>query len=163
MDQELISRINKTVKSDDTLYHLGDWCLTGGRFKKPGEAAQFYRRQINCQNIILIWGNHDKKGRKDPLFQSQFNKTYDLYEGYIEDQRYTLCHYAMVVWNKSHHGSYHLYGHSHGTLPDDPNSRKFDCGVDCFDFYPIGTEKVKEVMSEKQWKPKDHHCLETSQ
>ncbi len=161
MDQEIIRRCNELVKPDDTLYFLGDWALTGGAFKKPGLAAEHYRRQIRCNNIILIWGNHDKKGKKDPLFQAQFKACHDFLETYIEDQRYTLCHYALKVWNKSHHGAFHLYGHSHGTLPDDPNSRSFDCGVDCHNFYPISHGKVKEIMERKTWVPKDHHNNET--
>jgi hypothetical protein len=28
-----------------------------------------------------------------------------------------LCHYAMRVWNRSHHGAWHLYGHSQGESP----------------------------------------------
>lgn len=163
MDQNMIAKINEKVKAEDTLYFLGDWAMTGGKFKKPGLAAEFYRKQINCKNIILIWGNHDKKGRKDDLFKSLFTACYDLWEGYIEDQRFTLCHYAMKVWNKSHHGAFHLYGHSHGTLPDDPNSRSIDCGVDCHNFYPLSVPEIKTIMEKKEWKPKDHHGLETTE
>lgn len=30
----------------------------------------------------------------------------------------TLCHYAFRTWDKAHHGTWMLYGHSHGTLPE---------------------------------------------
>lgn len=26
---------------------------------------------------------------------------------------FTLCHYQMAHWNKSHFGTFHLYGHQH--------------------------------------------------
>jgi calcineurin-like phosphoesterase family protein len=63
----------------------------------------------------------------------------------------------MRVWNKSHHGAWHLYGHSHGTLPDDPNALSFDCGVDCHNYTPISFEQVEAIMAKKTFKPIDHH------
>jgi calcineurin-like phosphoesterase family protein len=156
MDHEIISRWNEMVQPEDTIYCLGDWCFAKG-FKSIGHAAKAYRQRINCQNIILIWGNHDKKGRKDKRFQEQFNGCYDLLEIKVGEQRIVLCHYAMRLWNKSHRGAYHLYGHSHGSLPDDPTSRSFDCGVDCNDFRPFSMDQVTLLMSRKRWKPIDYH------
>jgi calcineurin-like phosphoesterase family protein len=63
----------------------------------------------------------------------------------------------MKVWNKSHHGAWHLYGHSHGSLPDDINSLSFDVGVDSHDYKPISYEEVKRIMKKKIFKPLDHH------
>ena len=72
-------------------------------------------------------------------------------------RKIVLLHYAMRVWNRSHHGSWHLYGHSHGSLPDDPNSLSFDVGVDCWGYAPISYQEVKSVMSGKTFAPIDHH------
>lgn len=63
----------------------------------------------------------------------------------------------MRVWNKSHYGAWMLYGHSHGSLIDDPNSLSFDVGVDCHNYKPFSFEEVKEIMSHKIWKAIDHH------
>jgi calcineurin-like phosphoesterase family protein len=112
---------------------------------------------VQCANIVLIWGNHDQRGRGDPRFEGLFQSTHDILELSLGEQFFVLCHYAMRVWNHSHHGAYHLYGHSHGTLPDDANARSFDCGVDCFDFKPISLEQVTAVMQTKHWQPIDHH------
>ncbi len=62
-----------------------------------------------------------------------------------------LFHYAMRVWNASHHGSWHLYGHSHGTLPDDITSLSFDIGVDSQHYKPLSYDEVKAIMSQKEW------------
>ncbi len=78
----------------------------------------------------------------------------DLSRGY---QDIVMLHYSMRVWNKSHHGSWHLYGHSHGTLPDDPNSLSIDVGVDCHNYQPISYDEIKSIMSKKEFKPVDHH------
>ena len=63
----------------------------------------------------------------------------------------------MRVWNKSHHGAWQLYGHSHGSLPDDPNALSFDVGCMLFDYEPLEFEDVKKIMSNKNYKPVDHH------
>lgn len=70
----------------------------------------------------------------------------------FKGQRFiVLLHYAMKVWNASHYGTWHLYGHTHGELPDDETSLSFDVGVDCHNFYPISYDEVKEIMSTKKW------------
>jgi calcineurin-like phosphoesterase family protein len=51
-----------------------------------------------------------------------------------------LFHYAMRVWNRSHRGAWHLFGHSHGQLQ--PEGRSCDVGVDCWDFKPVSLEKI---------------------
>ena len=81
-----------------------------------------------------------------------------------------LMHYAMRVWNKSHWGMWHLYGHSHGSLPEDPKSMSFDVGVDAIakryavdgiinpdDYRPISYEEVKAIMEKKTFTSIDHH------
>ncbi len=49
----------------------------------------------------------------------------NLAEISVHGQPIVICHYAMRVWNRSHHGAWHLYGHSHGNLPDTPTSRRY--------------------------------------
>jgi len=55
------------------------------------------------------------------------------------------------VWRGSGRGNWHLYGHSHGTLPDLEESLSFDVGVDCHDFYPLSYDEVKAIMQHKNW------------
>jgi hypothetical protein len=74
-----------------------------------------------------------------------------------QEERIILAHYAFRVWDRSHHGSWNLYGHSHGTLPDDPHARAIDVGIDCHNYYPIEFDQVKEIMDKKLWQPIDHH------
>ena len=78
----------------------------------------------------------------------------DAHDG---EQLIILSHYAHQVWNRSHHGSWHLYGHSHGSLPDDPASLSFDAGCMLFGMRPISYDKVKEIMRTKWFVPIDHH------
>ena len=101
----------------------------------------------------LIRGNHDKQ----PSPSQGWASVNDYREIKIEGQFIVLMHYAMRVWNKSHRGAFQLYGHSHGTLPDNPNSLSFDVGTDSHNYFPISFQDVKRIMMKKTWKSIDHH------
>lgn len=129
MDQVILDRINETVGVNDTLYILGDFTFRGG---KPID----YRSKINCKDVHLCLGNHDR--RKDyEIFRdgtiSGFTSVQDVKEIIYCNQRIYLSHYAARVWPASHKGSWMLYGHSHGKLnyEDSISKRKtLDVGVD---------------------------------
>jgi calcineurin-like phosphoesterase family protein len=158
MDDTIIDNINEVVKSNDILYHLGDFALCGTSIILD------YIKRINCKNIRLILGNHDKQIRKQKaFFERYFEWITDFKEiKTLGGQRITLCHYAMRVWNKSHPGACQLTGHSHGSLPDDPNSLSFDVGVDCHGFKPLHFDEVAAIISRKKFIPIDHHIEEVS-
>jgi calcineurin-like phosphoesterase family protein len=97
----------------------------------------------------------------------------DSYTSTGEKVSLVLCHYAMRVWNKAHYSVRLAYGHSHSTLPDDPNSLSMDVGVDNIakllavdgslkqeGYRPISIDEFEVYMSKKTWKPKDHHGRE---
>lgn len=159
MNEEMIERHNKVVSKSDIVYFLGDFA-----FERDENVVINIVKRLNGEKHFIA-GNHDKlmfNERIMKMFQS-FRKV-PFAEIYVEDdearngrQSITLCHYALRVWNKSHHGSFHLYGHSHGSLPDDETSRSFDVGVDCWDFYPVSYDQVKQTMLKKKWTPIDHH------
>jgi len=65
-----------------------------------------------------------------------------------------LCHYAMRVWDW---GTWHLYGHSHGSMPDDPHSLSWDVGVDANAFSPLSVPEIAEIMGRKSFRSVDHH------
>lgn len=157
MNETLIANWNAVVGEHDLVYHLGDIFLT------PLPAAKELRRRLNGR-IYLVRGNHDKVAES---MRDSFEWIKDIHEIKVADpeaeggrQRIVLCHYAMRVWNKSHRGAWHLYGHSHGTLPDDPNSLSFDAGVDCRSYTPLSYAQVKEIMAGKHFVPIDHHGAE---
>lgn len=150
MDEAMVDRWNALVQPDDLVYHLGDFS-----FHKPGRATSIAAR-LNGQKF-LVWGNHDKPLRKESEFLAQWIWCKDLADIEVQGKKIILCHYAMKVWNKSHHDSWQLYGHSHGSLPDDPNALQLDVGVDCWDYRPVSFEQVAERMAKKNYRPVDHH------
>ena len=156
MNHAIISRWNEKITSADHVYVLGDVCFAN---------AQAAASILRCLNgtISLIKGNHDRKLLKEASFRDRFSRIEDVYELDVEDesskhgQKIVMCHYAMKVWNKSHLGSWHLYGHSHGSLPDDPSSLSIDVGVDSHDFRPWSYQEIKTRMKLKNFKPIDRH------
>lgn len=152
MDSIIIENINKIVNVNDTLYHLGDFCF--GDKKNYYEIAKSYRDRIKCKNLILIWGNHDNK-----IIEDLFSETYDLTMIYKHNQKIVLCHYAMAIWNCSHHGSWHLYGHSHSgseSMLNEkfPKRKSIDVGVDnafklLGEFRPFSFNEIRDIMDQK--------------
>ena len=49
--------------------------------------------------------------------------------------------------DKSHFNSFHLFGHSHGTL--EAIGKSWDVGVDKNDFKPISWLQIKEIMNKR--------------
>ena len=149
MNETIISNWNKVVGDDDLVYHLGDFC-----FARHDYEVDSYLKRLNGL-IVFIKGNHDKLTWK---LKNKFYAAYDSYHDIeLNEQKITLCHYKMAIWNRSHRGAWHLYGHSHGSVTNSPHDLSFDCGVDCHNFTPINFEQVKQIMSKKLWKPIDHH------
>lgn len=152
MDETLIANWNDRIKPDDTVYFLGDFCF-GHRCLPIGESARRYLKRLNG-HIHFIRGNHDREACAIYREFKSFNSFLEI-SPYGQD--ITLCHYALRTWPRSHYGSFSLYGHSHGTLPDDPNALAIDVGVDCHGYAPVSFEAVKEIMAKKKFIPIDHH------
>lgn len=111
-DTKIIWNINNFVTPQDNLYILGDLS-----WYDPHKTAELLK-QINCRNRFLIVGNHDRFA-KSPECKKLFQGIYDLKMIEDEGRKVVLCHYPMAVWNLSHRGSYHLYGHVHDNINDD--------------------------------------------
>lgn len=149
MDSVLIGNINKVVMPGDALWIVGDFSMSSNY-----DVVYKYRERINCQNIHLILGNHDY------LAENQYNHIFESVSSYQElmynTTKVVLSHYAMRVWNKSHRGAWHLYGHSHGALPDN-GDKSFDVGVDCWNYKPLSITDIEKEMSTRTFKPVDNH------
>lgn len=154
MDAEIIRRHNEVVGPNDIVVHLGDFTLRRGF-----QAAAGYFDQLAGREHLFIPGSHDRwmdemrgvggwplpfylpEGAvRDPKRRASFLPA--LAQIKVGKQEIVCCHYAMRVWAKSHYGSIHLYGHSHGRLPG--LGRSFDVGVDGHNFYPWSFEQVLE-------------------
>lgn len=164
-DDTLIYNINQYVRPNDLLIHCGDFSF--------GHVEQ-YRYRIKCNNIILLLGNHDcKRGTTKEnykCFQSVYSHGLAVertlqYKG--EKYPFLFNHYCMMVWNKSHHGVMHCYGHSHSNLEPImnklfPNRFSIDVGVDnayklLGEYRPFKLEEILKIFSKRKFEPVDHH------
>lgn len=140
MNEALIKNWNSVVSPNDTVYILGDVF-----FCQPSEAAQILSRLNGKKH--LVYGNHDKQIKSNRHVQQYFEVIHpDLYEKKIEDHFVTMCHYPMMSWNKSFHGSFQLHGHIHGKQPFTGQMRRYDVGVDANGYAPVSWETIKEAL-----------------
>ena len=152
-DDYLIFKWNSVVRTVDTIYHLGDFSLT------TWERTKYVLSQLNGTKF-LIRGNHDKG---IDLFKSYFVWIRDYHRLKVTDpatgdrQDIILSHFPFEIWDKSHHGSWHLHGHCHGSFPSGSGYRRLDVGVDVHNLTPISLDQVREIMSKKVFVPVDRH------
>lgn len=151
MDSILIDRWNEVVKPEDTVYYLGDLSLN----RYWNTVLVNYISKLNG-NIILIPGSHDTwLNDTERNFQFMGSNRFFIEKPILSVENIlpkvngfsvpiVLCHYSLRSWDRSHYGSWHLFGHHHGNL--EPYGMSFDIGVDCWDFYPVSFEQVREKM-----------------
>lgn len=152
MNQAIIQFWNAKVRPKDEVYILGDFC-----FDNDGERATQFLKKLNGKKY-LIRGNHDaflwgRNFDKDKLENG--NNIKDLME--IDDEvdgkkvHVVMCHYPIAVWNRKHHGAYHLFGHIHSNKSDgthhpldfDLGDHAFNVGIDVRDLEP---KTLKELI-----------------
>lgn len=160
MNDSLVDNINSSVGKDNVLYHLGDLAFT-----QADDLIKWINR-INCSNVHFILGNHDKTlaNNKRRILEETHNvkSISDYKEINYNGQPVILFHYGMRVWNKSHHGSWHLYGHSHGTLP--PHGKSVDVGVDSPwvtgkpEYRPFSLTEIEQFMQTREISKEDSHA-----
>jgi len=153
MDDAMVERWNSVVGKEDRVWHLADFCLG------PYEQAAGYFARLNGNIHVLATPWHHDWRWLDKAMRPQFlGHMYTasgavslegpvvtmLHNGYYV----VMHHYPYAHWDREHHGSVHLHGHSHGNYQGE--GRILDVGVDCHDFYPISLDKAIELAIAKE-------------
>jgi calcineurin-like phosphoesterase family protein len=92
MDETMIERWNEIVAPGDTVHHLGDFAFADHNIYLP--------RLKGHKHLII--GNHDHSNRLKKA--RGWATVEDMLTIKVHDVSIVLCHYALRVWNKSHHG-----------------------------------------------------------
>ena len=170
-DDALIAKINEVVRPEDTLIHLGDFCLN----ITPPEFNEILAR-INCQNIAYIWGNHNSCIRKhyEDAVATEYGKDIEVYPyavgkitylGYygeviVNGQMIVIHHYPHQIWNQMQKGAWQLSGHSHYTNPttqlDSTDNKILDVGWDGHG-KPLSFPEIQKIMMNKSHVKQDKH------
>lgn len=149
-DDFIIKLWNDTVNQDDEIYVIGDM------FFKNIKKARWIIEQLKGR-IHLVKGNHEKIALKLQRSTDRFSTIAERIHLKIPEkganrgfQDIILDHYAGISWNKSPHGSWQLFGHSHGKLNGSyklsPN--QFDVGIDVWERL-LSYDDIKEIIKEQ--------------
>lgn len=154
MHEDMIAKWNTVISPNANVFILGDIS-----FAKPDVTISILG-QLNGQ-LHLIRGNHDKK--LPSIVLNLFTTINDVKEIYVRDlnssrkTRIFMSHYSHQVWNMSHYGAYHLFGHSHGSLKG--LGRSMDVGLDTHNVTPYSWEEVDAILSTIDVHVIDHHKI----
>ncbi|HWE38982.1 MAG TPA: metallophosphoesterase family protein [Isosphaeraceae bacterium] len=153
MNRGLAANINARVGPDDTLWCLGDWAWgKGGDYRAN---ARWFRDQVRCRTVNLVWGNHDERSIRD-----LFHEAHEQVQVRVEGVQITLNHYPMITWDGQHHATVaepnlHLYGHVHARYQADPDASPLkdasawpalDVGFDGHDYHVWSLVEILERL-----------------
>jgi len=141
MNNTIINNHNSVVKPDDDFYFLGDFC-----FHNQYEAECILER-LNGNKYFII-GNHDNS----IMDSKRFNIIgYSYLLNYKNYPKIYISHCCSRLWIDSHKGSWHLFGHHHGTLTT--YNMSIDVGVDSNDlpkkYTPVSIDEIQKIMTRK--------------
>lgn len=127
MEKEIVKQWNKTVKSDDIVYHLGDF----------GDLSVLPK--LNGR-IRLIMGNHERKEGMtvEDLLAAGFDEVYESTKIImVNGMMINLCHEP----SKHNEHMFNLFGHLHNLIL----LKKFgvNVGVDCHHYRPINFDRIE--------------------
>jgi calcineurin-like phosphoesterase family protein len=69
MNRGLAANINARVGPGDTLWCLGDWAW--GQRGDYVRNARWFRDQIVCRTVNIVWGNHDERSIRDLFHEAR--------------------------------------------------------------------------------------------
>jgi calcineurin-like phosphoesterase family protein len=148
MDAEMIRMWNEVVPTNGVVIHLGDVSFRG-----TAETTAILG-QLNGR-LLLVPGNHDRGMSKVP--RSIFSEILaPIHKLKLLGHRIILSHFPLESWEDMGYGSWHLHGHTHGSLPG--FGRRLDVGMDALKFWhPISFRAIEARMLKTQPQTRDYH------
>ena len=141
MDKTLIENWNSRVTDSDEVHIIGDFA-----FRAAENVESMLKRMKGIKHLII--GNHDHSWMNTLEIQRYFASVQQMGYLSLNGQRLYLCHYPMMSWNNSMHGSYLIYGHIHAGHDQDywpliaNNDHMLNTGVDINHYYPVTFDEL---------------------
>ncbi|MHA1408836.1 MAG: metallophosphoesterase [Candidatus Odinarchaeia archaeon] len=138
MNDTLIYKWNKTVSTNDIVFHLGDIAFNKKRIK-----ADYWLNQLNG-NIISIKGNHEKHNKCSSI---QYLQSCIIKFRSID---FFLVHNPLNV-PKYWANKWVLHGHSHNNTPFlDVESKRINVSVENTNYKPIMLKTIVKYIHKKE-------------
>ena len=172
MNADIINKANSRIREKDYIINLGDGFLNCNKDQIDG-----FLDSLVCQNIIYLFGNHESvtsRIYKDACLALTGSKAQEVYPVKYKNlhfygqtlnlvvmkKKFICSHFAMRIWNQSHHGSMSLSGHSHYSDKERHanyfKSKSLDVGWEGKnDFWSF--DELMAVMKNKGITQFDHH------
>ena len=163
MAQTIINNWNSVVDDDSIVYYMGDLF-----YKVKASHIAYMMHQLKGE-IRVILGNHDRLNQLVRMDRFSDIQSYQRVSVIDDENKYgkqdlILSHYPHLIWDKHHHGCWHLHGHSHQNLTTTPygrntyyNRKVIDVGCNGWNYTPISYQEIKDVMNKKSIEKIDHH------
>lgn len=146
METIMIQDFNSMVSQKSTTVILGDLA-----WKDHGRYLQMLKGKK-----ILVRGNHDDMPKK---VLNNFTLVSDLLRTKVRRRDVSFCHYPLMTWASSVHGSWNIHGHSHGRIKPYSNFMRLDVSCNIHGYRPLPWEYVEFLMFKKltddEYKPND--------
>lgn len=149
LNELMIQQWNSQVSSSDIVYILGDFS-----FSKSFKTRENILSKLNGI-LHLVKGNHDYWIDED---SSVFFESISDYKNiHIDNKELILFHFPIFEWKNMDKGSYHLYGHVHGSFQLE--GRAMDVGIDARPNGDMGLwewDEINSILSKKEIRGRSH-------
>jgi calcineurin-like phosphoesterase family protein len=133
MNKTLIGNWNSVVQPTDLVFHLGDFGVWGVL-----DLTEVFNL-LNGTKVLIV-GNHDTPETLGLPWRETAKSAFATVGG----QRIWLSHHPRRSWKERESGTWHLYGHVHGSKR--LGGFSLDVGVDCWGFQPVSFAQIKERL-----------------
>jgi len=130
-DQFLVDNWNKTVKTKDVVYVLGDLALSKTAYMQYVPQLKGYKK--------LIRGNHDLLS--DELYLQDFTKLYGAFLLKKDDIRMIMTHIPIHP-QEFYRWNFNIHGHLHSKIVDD--NRYINVSCEHTNFKPVEYTELME-------------------
>jgi calcineurin-like phosphoesterase family protein len=141
----IVGRHNDTVTEDDTVIHLGDFCMRGSEHRTFYEGLMRKYKPVKYRHLVL--GNNDYMKPFD-YHNIGFMSVHTLY--WFDYGGYNfMCAHDPAFYQPKVYDKIMVCGHIHNLFKTVPAKKIVNVGVDVWDFRPVSIDTVIETLKKE--------------
>lgn len=153
---KMIDHWNSQVSVNDVVWSLGDFTFLSGSQNHVLAMYDLLGQLNGC--IHLLWGNHCHEKLWSRVEMPHITKEGHYKEIKRRGKKIVMSHYPMRSWNQQGRGSFHLYGHCHGSISD--YGRSMDVGIDAHPEFKMFTlDEIFDTLGSRPVVVEDQHKI----